>query len=244
MKIAEIKRHFSKNMMRQLGYAKRGDLDKIIVEFIKSQDRVNYIQIGAHMAYDSLNNFRFQEKMFGVLLEPQKEVVDSLKLRFATVDNVKVENAAVVADEDEVTLYQVKGAEKACWQSTMTSFDRDLLKKQMEKQWFRDRCKADGYELADNVDESIVSIVVQSITVPDIMTKYNLDRLDILFTDAEGADFDIIYNLNFSEIRPKLIYFESMHIPFKNLKKLLSKLSSNNYDLFCGPEDNLAILRS
>ncbi|MBW2992989.1 FkbM family methyltransferase, partial [Candidatus Woesearchaeota archaeon] len=43
--------------------------------------------------------------------------------------------------------------------------------------------------------DSKKAILVDSTTVPEILTKYGISKIDILKIDAEGAEYDIILNL-------------------------------------------------
>tara|TARA_B100001093_G_scaffold367805_1_gene352708 strand:- start:9698 stop:10171 length:474 start_codon:yes stop_codon:yes gene_type:complete len=157
---------------------------------------VNFIQICAHIGWDSLSDPRAGEKMNGIMVKPQKPVFEVLVKRFQEFKNIVFQNIAVMPDNSERQLFKVKIAEKD-WRTILTLFDKVLLKKRIEQSWFRNKCAAEGFDLPANVDDAITSEMVICKTIQTIMTYHDFSELNLLFTDAEGADFDIIYNIDF-----------------------------------------------
>ena len=85
---------------------------------------------------------------------------------------------------------------------------------------------------------------ISSISILDLIKKYNIEKLDLLCVDTEGYDDKIIHEfLNNTNLKP-LIIFEYIHIKNRSLKELLKLLNSKNYkffsikeDLICFPSD-------
>jgi hypothetical protein len=53
---------------------------------------------------------------------------------------------------------------------------------------------------------------VGAIRINQLLEKYKLNMLDILYIDAEGMDDDIIKDLDFSKYLVRKIYFENLHL--------------------------------
>ena len=74
--------------------------------------------------------------------------------------------------------------------------------------------------------------------------KYNINKLDLFFVDAEGYDGKIVYELiSSTNLRPFII-FEFIHIQNSFFEKLKKKLIDENYqffevkeNVFCFPKD-------
>jgi FkbM family methyltransferase len=57
----------------------------------------------------------------------------------------------------------------------------------------------------------IDKIYVQTTTIDDIIEQYNIDKIDLLHTDTEGHDYNILINYSF-KIKPIQIMFEHKHM--------------------------------
>ena len=69
-------------------------------------------------------------------------------------------------------------------------------------------------------------------SILNLLGKYNISNLDLLFIDAEGYDGDILIDfLNNSKQEP-IIIFEYVHIKNNILKNLINKIISRNYSYF------------
>jgi FkbM family methyltransferase len=68
----------------------------------------------------------------------------------------------------------------------------------------------------------------QCMTLNNLLLKYNLTELDILFIDAEGIDDKIIMSIDFNRFNIDEIFYENLHINNKNLEDFLK---SKNYNI-------------
>jgi len=89
-------------------------------------------------------------------------------------------------------------------------------------------------------------IKVKTTTINDIIETYNIKNIDLLHTDTEGHDYDILMSYDF-KIKPKYIMFEYKHIDgcFKVGKKLdllLEKLFSLNYKIIKKDQEDITLI--
>lgn len=56
------------------------------------------------------------------------------------------------------------------------------------------------------------SIIVESKTWNTFTTDMKIDIIDLLILDCEGYEFEIIKQIDFSKIKPKVIRYEYMHV--------------------------------
>lgn len=88
-------------------------------------------------------------------------------------------------------------------------------------------------------DESIKSELRKSISINDLIEKFEYQKFDWLHTDVEGYDDKIIMSLKYF---PKIIIFENAHVKrMNNYEKLENFLMSKNYKLIDFGFDTLAI---
>lgn len=57
----------------------------------------------------------------------------------------------------------------------------------------------------------VEKIVVKTTTVNEIVREYNIDEIELLHTDTEGHDYNILMSYDFC-VKPKKIMFEHKHI--------------------------------
>lgn len=54
-------------------------------------------------------------------------------------------------------------------------------------------------------------IKVPTTTIDEIITEYNIEEIDLLHTDTEGHDYNILMNYSFN-VKPKKVLFENKHM--------------------------------
>lgn len=69
--------------------------------------------------------------------------------------------------------------------------------------------------------DRIVESNVGAIRINQLLEKYQLNQLDILYIDAEGMDADIIQDLDFSKYLVNNIYFENLHLKNNDIFRFL-----------------------
>ena len=69
--------------------------------------------------------------------------------------------------------------------------------------------------------DRIVQSNVKSIRINQLLEKYQLNMLDILYIDAEGNDDDIIKDLDLDKYLVKNIYFENLHLENNDIFRFL-----------------------
>ena len=77
----------------------------------------------------------------------------------------------------------------------------------------------------------IEKIKVETLTFKNLIKKYNLTEIDLLYIDVEGYDDKLVLDfLNNSKLRP-IVIFEYIHINNKSLKILIKRLIDENYQI-------------
>ena len=193
---------------------------KLILNCIFSKNKIeSLIQIGANdgVAFDELNFFIKKYKVDSVLVEPIIENYEKLKNNYKDLSFVKLENSAISDDNSINYLYKVDTKFLKHYGNHMpaiSSFDSKHLIKHGVK------------------NSHIIKEKVQSLTIKNLLKKYNINNLDLFFVDAEGYDGNIVCDfLEKTDFR-SIIIFEYIHINNDIFKNLLKKLLIKNYFYF------------
>lgn len=76
--------------------------------------------------------------------------------------------------------------------------------------------------------DRIVESKVEAIRINQLLEKYQLNQLDILYIDAEGMDADIVQDLDLSKYLVRDIYFENLHLKNNEVYRFLK---NKGYDI-------------
>jgi len=171
-----------------------GKSDWGVERFFDSIIGLRFIQIGA---YDGVyqDPVRYHIKHHGwrgVLVEPQPDMFQKLVKGYegkAVAKNLTFVNVAI-SDHD--------GTQEMCVpeRRNIASFTLHDRKLRIAK------------------ERGLVNYLeVRTLTLKSFLDKYWDGGVDVLFVDAEGCDFDIIKQIDFDRIRPRVIQYEHVTIP-------------------------------
>ena len=195
------------------------NLNLILKKIFDNQKIKCLIQIGANDGnrFDELNKFIKEHKIKSVLVEPINEYFEDLKKNYQNFENVQFENSAIVVGDKEKEIFAVNNENLKNYDEHIrgiSSFDRNHLIKHGVK------------------SNHIIKKKINCISISNLLAKYNISNLDLIFIDAEGYDADILIDfLNNSKQEP-IIIFEYVHVENKVLKNLISMLVNKNYSYF------------
>jgi FkbM family methyltransferase len=192
------------------------------------------IQIGSHVG-NCINDPIFEnidENTKLILVEPVpylfNQLIDNYKKKFNDLKNIIFLNKAVSDFVGKIEM-------------TIPSEDNDFSKLPF---WASQLSSIIPTHATDHIRcLKINKIIVETITLDNIIKEYNVKEIDLLNTDTEGHDYNILMNYSFI-IKPKQILFEYKHIDgtfrigekcFELIKKLLllgyNKKYQNNEDM-------------
>tara|TARA_Y100001936_G_scaffold35732_1_gene33795 strand:- start:777 stop:1520 length:744 start_codon:yes stop_codon:yes gene_type:complete len=205
---------------------------KNFLDYYFDQNNIsNLIQIGANdgKRHDHLNYFIKKFKINSVLVEPITDCFNELKKNYLDYNFVKLENSAIGVNNELSYLFQVNKKGLNFYHDDikgLNSFDINHLLKHGVKKKHINKTK------------------ISSISILELIRKYNINQLDLLCVDTEGYDDKIVNEFLISTNLKPLIIFEYIHIKNKSLKELLNLLNTKNYkffsikeDLICFPSD-------
>tara|TARA_B110001452_G_scaffold263976_1_gene266240 strand:+ start:1571 stop:2323 length:753 start_codon:yes stop_codon:yes gene_type:complete len=205
-------------------------IDKLLKILFEERKINNLIQIGANdgQRFDILNFYIKKYQTKSLLVEPIKENFEKLKQNYQDCNFVSFDNSAISVGDEISYLYKVKNQYIKNYSDHIpgiTSFDKNHLIKHGVK------------------NNHIVRESVNSISVKDLISKNNLNSLDLLFIDAEGYDGKIAIDFLLTTSILPIIILEYIHIDSDIFKDLINLLDTKKYNilslnenLICYPE--------
>ena len=101
--------------------------------------------------------------------------------------------------------------------------------------------------LSNTPKECIIEEKVVCISLDKLIDKYSVSKIDLLQIDTEGYDYEIISNMDFSRIKPRIIHFEHElklgTMSKENFTKLADLLIQHDYFLIVDKIDAIAYQR-
>lgn len=172
-------------------------------------ERVSVIQIGAYDGHsdDPLSGLLDSPRLFSIIVEPQPIPFAVLEDRYRGNGQVRLENALLGPADGIGQLFVPADVEHSQLATTTPG--------QLGKF---------GYGL-----ENTRVLEVPSISARTLLQKYDLESLDVLQIDAEGADLRILEQFLDAGIEPGLLSLEAAHLDKDDRLRLYSVLSARGY---------------
>ncbi|WP_026914470.1 FkbM family methyltransferase [Christiangramia portivictoriae] len=212
------------------------DLPGTWIGKLLNKQEVMVVQIGSNdgKSGDPLFNLIAKWKSWKALfVEPVPYLFDQLKQNYGEVERFTFENRAV-NDGSEQIFYSVpenihdKIPDLPVWVEQLGSFKKNSIT---------------GH-LQGKLEPYIEEIIVQGITLSELLKKNKVERIDLLHIDAEGYDWIILSQLDLSTFRPEIILYEHKHLPIDEKQASLFFLKSYNYLIYHLGSDYLCIQKS
>jgi FkbM family methyltransferase len=233
-KLIDKQLYKNEGLISNKSYLKVDRLLKILFEEKKIN---NLIQIGANdgQRFDILNFYIKKYQTKSLLVEPIKENFEKLKENYKDCNFISFDNSAISVNNEISYLYKVKDQYIKNYSAHIpgiTSFDKKHLIKHGVKN--------------KHIDKESVS----SISMTNLISKYNLKSFDLLFIDAEGYDGKIAIDFLSSTTIFPIIILEYVHINNNIFKDLINMLDIKKYNIFslnenliCFPESDHKYIR-
>lgn len=187
------------------------NFDSIIKAHARKTHDFFFVQIGANdgITRDPIHKYVDKYGWSGVLVEPQKDMIEKARASYANKDNLIFENVAITPTDGLVELYVPKNP-KISGCATITPGKHRRM----------------GIYKKNNLLEIRK---VQGISLDTLVKKHDIKKIDLLQIDAEGYDFEIIKSINFDKIKPIVINYERKHLSSNDRKECVELLESNGY---------------
>lgn len=189
-----------------------------------------FVQVGAHNGITSDPFHRFLVEGIAwraILLEPQSACVRVLRSIYADRENIHIVHAAVGptsppdssgnVSSRELTLYRISDEAVGLphWANQLASARREVIASH------RDRIP--------DIERWIVSETVPCIPLAEVVAQQGFPHIDLLATDTEGFDFEIVRQIDRLPSLPQFIYYENLHLSSDEYARSLTFLKDRGY---------------
>lgn len=201
-------------------------LEMVIGTFLEKRNAATFVQIGAYDGVDSdiLHSWLERYPLSGVLVEPVPETFEKLLAQCGHRSGLKFENVAISPRGDSQPFYRlypdylerarhpVKSRPEP---GQLSSFDPQHILKHVPY-------NGDWHDIIETLE-------IPCLSLSDLLAKHEIEALDLLLVDAEGADFPILMEHDWESCKPSIVIFEHIHIPRRDREELIGKLIKEGY---------------
>jgi FkbM family methyltransferase len=188
-----------------------------------------FLEIGANDGVSNDSIFPFIDRFgwTGIMVEPLPAPFAKLTRNYARFPQVHLVNAAIGDTDGQSTLYKIKDYDGQFSKSSQyASFSKEIVASQTQ--------------YVPNAPNEIEEIQVPCLTLPTLLKKYPVGSVDVMITDAEGYDSQILRMIDFRELNPAIIQFEHCSMDKQERGKITSLLAGQGYRLFSDSLDTIA----
>lgn len=188
---------------------------------IVTNKQIFFIQVGSNdgESNDPLRRFIISQDWSGCLIEPVPYLFKKIEKLYEKTSNVKTLNYAVSDSAGNCEFFyldptaQVDFPGLPNWFDQIGSFDRNNIVKHF-----------DGI-----LEPYIISDMVQTVTLDQVMGLMEQSNLGLLHIDAEGFDLKILKTLDFNKYLPEILILEHKHLDSHERIQLLELLEKYKY---------------
>jgi len=210
-------------------------MDKLLRQIFRGCENVFFLQVGSHdgMHGDPLHRLIVDHHRWcGIFVEPVPFLFERLRENYGCAERFIFENVAIAQKSGSLPFYFVApdAQERAHgslpeWHDQLGSFDRRHILKHL-----------DG-ELAPYVN----CLRVECLTLPELLARHSVKRIDLMHIDAEGSDYQILSQLDLRRYSPRAVLYEHEHLSTRERECAASFLTSRGYTLRTHGLDTLAV---
>ncbi len=189
---------------------------EVWIDAVFKNQKIQIVQIGSNDGKSKDPLFDLIQKNTNwqaLFVEPVPYLFERLKANYGDDPRFTFEKVAI-NDGSQQTFYSVKEEAKnhipdlPVWYDQLNSFDRENIVKHL-----------DGA-----LEPYIVETEIEGITLQKLLSKNQIQQVDLLHIDTEGYDWKILSQLDFKQYQPNVILYEHRHISEEERKASLNFL--------------------
>lgn len=206
----------------------------VLNELARVRPDTVFVQVGANdgRMMDPLRKTVTASRWRGLAVEPVPAFYRRLERNYRSLaDRVRPVNAAVAARSGEAAFYHLRDLPDAdplpAWAAGLGSFSKDVI-------------LAHGDRIP-GIERHLVEIRVPCLSWAELCATHGIERVDLVLTDTEGYDYEIVRQLDFDRYRPVVLIYEHHHFDAATDAACTGLLKSHGYGLFREGLDTWAI---
>jgi FkbM family methyltransferase len=207
-------------------------LELVLTQSTGRREDFYFVQIGANdgITDDPIRPFVTKYHWRGLLVEPQPQVFAKLVANYAQEKQLVFENAAIADEDGTVKLYVANHGDATANLTVFASLKKDALKRGL------DNPKAAGVQVR------LEEVEVPSLSVKTLVARHRIEKIDLLQTDVQGYDVEVVEQFLACGLRPAVIHFEHCHTPRGPVERLYRKLVEHGYRFNEANVDTICLL--
>jgi FkbM family methyltransferase len=207
-------------------------LDMVMRDYVQTQPDVFFVQIGAHdgvSADPASQQIRKYPNWRGILIEPQPRTFQQLKTNYKNDDRFIFEQAVIGLQDGTTKFYTVTDeiSDLSFWISQSASLDREHMRGSLHFWKYGQNFDA----IPEDFDSVIQELDVPTMTMTSLLSKHNIEKLDLFALATPGFDFNIIQSFPFDLIKPPIICFEYYTLSKQHREACLKLLAGQGYSV-------------
>lgn len=198
----------------------------LLRRFAEIRPEAFFIQIGSHdgQQQDPLRDIVLRDGWSGIMVEPVPYVFARLMRNYGHLRGIALENVAIASEDGELPFYHLADTADAGRPGLPIWFDAlGSLRKEVVLAHRR---------FIPDIEERIVETRVPALTFESLCRRHGVEAIDMLHTDTEGYDYEILKSVDFERVRPKLIVYESVHLQPADKTDCAARLQRFGYETF------------
>lgn len=208
-------------------------LDKVLTQAAESSNDFFFVQIGANdgVIYDPIHQYVNRYHWDGLLVEPVRCYFEKLKANYRNNPQLIFENAALSDKQETRTLYRIQEGLDflPAWCHGLATFHLDVL---LTHKW-----------AIPNIEDYVVTERVNCLTLASLLHQHSVKKIDLLVIDTEGHDYNIIKQIDFEALKPKILLFEHQYLSVQQKADCERLLQERHYMASKHMGNTLAYLR-
>ena len=204
------------------------DVKRILEKTFPPGSPFHFIQVGAHdgISHDFIYSFVKERDSSGLVIEPLPDLFLRLQSNYAYTKQIIPIQMAVHASLDKVILHRVDPKKEhmlPAWAGGIASLYR-------------------SHHLQAGIPEAfMVSEEVAAASFSAILARYPCSAIDLLQTDAEGYDLEILKMADLDTLRPRIVRIEINNLDVGAQRDATRLLQSKGYYCFRQAPDLIGI---
>ncbi|MFM8189743.1 MAG: FkbM family methyltransferase [Pirellula sp.] len=179
-----------------------------------------FVQVGAHngITSDPFHRFLIENIAWeSILIEPQSPCVQTLQSIYADRPNIRIEHAAIGPEQETLRLYKVSDTAVGLphWANQLASARREVILSHKDR--------------IPDIEQYLQTEDVRCLGLAHVVAKHRFPRVDLLASDTEGFDFEIVKQIDSLPSLPEFIYYEHLHLSKLEYEQSLGFLKDRGY---------------
>lgn len=195
---------------------------RLLRAFAGAYPEAFFVEIGANDGEeeDQLREHIVRGAWRGIMVEPVPWVYARLRANYGALERVALENVAIADRDGSAPFYHLAeaapGERLPAWYHTIGSFSRDAV-------------LGSAPHISD-IERRLVETEVPTLTFDSLLARHGAPRVDLVLTDTEGHDWEIIRSIDLATHRPRLVVYEHYHLPVATREQRTAHMADAGYD--------------